>query len=95
MILLCDFKVDFLSSSSFHKHSLRKTLNDLNIVQLAEDIIRPLSKMCLDHIWCSHPELINNAHILESAMSDHLPVATTMAYKRPQTNCTNTHIGDR
>lgn len=86
MIILGDFNIDFLSATKFKKHSLVKTLVNLHIVQLVKVITRPVSKSCLDHIWSSHPERINNVHVGNLGMSDHLPVIATRVYNRVRTN---------
>ena len=86
MILLGDFNVDFNCAEYFRKHSFMKTLFDLNMSQFVEDITRPLSNTCLDHIWCSNPERMNDVHVKNSGMSDHLPVVVTRLYKRIKPN---------
>ena len=85
-ILLGDINIDYLCTAKFEKHSLVKTLRNLNMSQLVMEITRPLSKTCLDHIWCSHPERLNNVRVLSSGMSDHLPIIVTRTYKRVQQN---------
>ena len=57
-----------------------KILTNLNMTQLVNDSTRPLSKSCLDHIWCSHPERLRN--VQRPGMSYHLPVYATSVYKR-------------
>ena len=44
MVLLGDFNVDYFAKG-FHKHKLIKTLNNLNMSQLVNDITRPVSKI--------------------------------------------------
>ena len=74
MILLGDFNVDFMCTNNFSKHEFIKILTNLNMTQLVNDITRPFSKSCLDHIWCSHPERLRNVQVKDYGMSDHLPV---------------------
>lgn len=54
--------------------------------QLVREITGPLSRTCLDHFWCTHPEQLNNVHVLNSGMSDHLPIIATRTYKRARQN---------
>ena len=82
IILMGDLNVDFSNSSKFKKHSLMKTLCDLHMVQLVNVITRPLSSTCLDHIWTTHPERMNNVCTITSGLSDHLPILGTRTYKR-------------
>ena len=86
MILLGDFNVNFLSYIDFKKHHLVKILHSLNLTQVVNSITRPLSKTCLDHIWCSHPEHLNNISVIPSGMSDHLPIVATRKYNRARSN---------
>ena len=62
-----------------------------NFKQLIKEITRPLSKSCLDHVWCTHPEHLNNATVLSSGMSDHLPIVVTRKYMRVR-NKNSEHI---
>ena len=86
MILLGDFNVNVLSYIDFKKHHLVKILHSLNLTQVVNSITRPLSKTCLDHIWCSHPEHLNNISVIPSGMSDHLPIVATRKYNRARSN---------
>ena len=80
MILLGEFNVDFMYADGFRKHKFIKILTNLNMTQLVNDSTRPLSKSCLGHIWCSHPERLRN--VQRPGMSYHLPVYATSVYKR-------------
>ena len=73
-ILLDDFNVDYLTPGKFDKDFVIEGLRSHNFKQLIKEITRPLSKACLDHVWCTHPEHLNNATVLSSGKSDHLPV---------------------
>ena len=86
MILLGDFNGNFLSSTDFKKHHLVKILHSFNLTQVVNNITRPLSKTCLDHIWCSHPEHLNNISVIPSGMPDHLPIVATRKYNRTRSN---------
>ena len=82
MILLGDVNVDYLCPAKFENHSFEKSLKALNLTQLVQVITRPKSRTCLDHIWCTHPEYINNLRVLNSGLSDHLPILSSRIYKR-------------
>ena len=79
---LGDVNVDYLCTAKFQKHSFVKTLKTLNLTQLVQVITRPKSRTCLDHIWCTHPERIINLRVLNSGLSDHLPILSSRIYKR-------------
>lgn len=72
-ILLGNFNVNYLTHTRFDKHFLIESLRSHNF----KEITRPLSKSCLDHVWCTHPEHLNNATVLSSGISDHLPIVVT------------------
>lgn len=49
-VLLGDFSVDDLTPGKFDKHFLIESLRSHNFKQLINEITRPLSKSCLDHV---------------------------------------------
>ena len=71
---------------NFKKYHLVKILHSFNLTQVVNSITRPLSKTCLNHIWCSHPEHLNNISVIPSGMSDHLPIVATRKYNRTRSN---------
>ena len=86
IILLEDLNVTFSFSPDFKKYHLVKILHSFNLTQVVNSITRPLSKTCLNHIWCSHPEHLNNISVIPSGMSDHLPIVATRKYNRTRSN---------
>lgn len=82
VVLLGDFNVDYLATNKFNKHPFVKTLRSLNLEQLITEVTRPLSNSCLDHIWYTHRERLNNASVMSSGMSDHLPIVVIRKYKQ-------------
>ena len=72
-------------------HSLVKTLRNLNMFQLVHKITRPVSKTCLDHIWCTHPERLHNPRVMSSGISDHLPLIVTRKFTRCPKNNKDQH----
>ena len=87
IVILGDFNIDFLCAKKVQKHSLLKTMRNLNMSQLVHKITRPVSKTCLDHIWSSHPERLHSVRVMSSGISDHLPVIVTRKFiKCPKNN---------
>ena len=76
----------FSFSPDFKKYHLVKILHSFNLTQVVNSITRPLSKTCLNHIWCSHPEHLNNNSVIPSGMSDHLPIVATRKYNHTRSN---------
>ena len=63
-----------------------KILHSFNLTHVLNSITRPLSKTCLDHIWRSHSEHLNNIDVIPSGMSDHLAIVATKKYNRTRSN---------
>ena len=82
MVLLGDFNVaDFLNANQSSKHKLIKTLTNLHLTQLVKEVTRPISGMCLDHIWSSHAERLVCVQTKNIGMPDHLPTMAVRRYK--------------
>ena len=90
-ILLGDFNIDFQNASRFKKHHLSKVLRSMNFKQMVNDITRPISSTCLDHIYSNHPERVMDVRTIGVGLSDHLPLVMVRKYARsdPQ-RCRNT-----
>ena len=86
LIIMGDLNVDYMTPEKFCKQNLMKSLLNLNLSQLVNQITRPMSQSCLDHIWCSHPERIRQVEVLSSGMSDHLPLVAVRMYKKLKDN---------
>ena len=86
LIIMGDLNVDYMTPEKFCKQKLMKSLLNLNRSQLVNQITRPMSQSCLDHIWCSHPERIRQVEVLSSGMSDHLPIVAVRIYKQLKDN---------
>ncbi|CAB3982545.1 Hypothetical predicted protein, partial [Paramuricea clavata] len=82
VVLLGDINIDYLCTTKFANHTFTKVLKSFNLSQLMNVITRPISRTCLDHIWCTHAERLNNVKVLNIGISDHLPIMTTRIYKR-------------
>ena len=75
-----------MNETKAKKHPLVITLCNLNMSQLVHELTRPVSRTCVDHIWCSHPNELYNARTLPSGISDHFPIAVTQSFKRVKNN---------
>ena len=73
IVLLGDINIDYLCTTKFKNHTFTKVLKSLNLSQLMNVITRPLSRTCLDHIWCTHAKRLKNVKVLNIGISDTLP----------------------
>ena len=71
-IFLGDVDIDGRNKKSFDKHRLIKVVHGMNSTQLANEVTRPVSRTCLDHIYSNHPQRILNISTL-NCLSDHVP----------------------
>ena len=81
MIILGDFNIDILKPN-YSKHKLIKTLKHLHLTQLLNQVTRPASKTCLDHIWTTNPERISTVETKLIGLSDHLPTIALRKYNK-------------
>jgi hypothetical protein len=84
MIVMGDINYDFLNTTTYYKRDLIKTFGTCNLKQIVDDITRPVSGTCLDHIYSTHSERMYNCTTINVGLSDHLPVLAVRRYKRPQ-----------
>lgn len=70
---LGDFNINILQAST-NVHKLIQGLPSLDLTQLISDVTRPISKSCIDHIWCSNPDNVAQVKVSEIGISDHFPV---------------------
>lgn len=80
-IILGDFNIDFLNTD-FYKHYLVKSLMNLNLTQTVNEITRPASNTCLDHIYTNYPARMFKVFTKNIGLSDHLPVFAVRRYKK-------------
>ena len=59
-IIVSDINIDYMNKSSYNKHKLAKGLRGMHFKQLVDFITRPISKSCLDHVYCNQPQRIKN-----------------------------------
>ena len=69
---------------AYKKHRLAKAFRSLNLNQLVNEVTRPVSSTCLDHIYTTHPSFIANISVPNIGLSDHLPVFIRRKYSRKQ-----------
>ena len=83
IILLGDININYLDENE-RKHRLIKTFSNLGLHQLINEITRPASQSCLDHVYTTHPQHVFKTKVYESGMSDHLPVCVVRKYQKRQ-----------
>lgn len=54
-IILSDINIDFLRKRNYDKHRLVKSLRSMNFKQLTNEVTRPTSGTCLDHVYSNQP----------------------------------------
>ena len=57
----------------------------MNFTQLVNEVTRPVSGTCLDHIYSNHPQRILNT--LNCGLSDHVPNFAVRKYDNECTSC--------
>ena len=71
---LGDVNIDGRNKKSFNKHRLIKTVHGMNFTQLVNEVTRPVSGTCLDHIYSNRPQRILNIPTFNCGLSDHVPI---------------------
>ncbi|EDO31438.1 predicted protein [Nematostella vectensis] len=82
-LLLGDFNINFLKQQN-HKHRLIKFLTSLGFTQTINEVTRPKSQACLDHVYTNQPQCITKTKVCNIGLSDHLPVCDVRRYKKKQ-----------
>jgi hypothetical protein len=59
-IIVSDINIDFMDKACYKKHSLVRGLASMHFKQLVDLITRPISKSCLDHVYCNYPQRIKS-----------------------------------
>ncbi len=98
-IILGDFNIDSVNLNIFGKHNLIKTMKNLHFSQHVNQVTRPVSNTCLDHVWTNYPKRIAILDVKTIGLSDHLPTVILRRYKRETINrgnsCVHTTISYR
>lgn len=55
-IIVSDINIDYKDRKNYDKHRLAKWLRGINFKQLVDFITCPVSKTCLDHVYCNQPQ---------------------------------------
>ena len=59
-----------------------KHMSSLGLNQLIKEVTRPASKSCLDNVYTNRPQHIEMTKVLNSGMSNHLPVCLVRKYQK-------------
>ena len=86
-IFLGDVNIDGRNKKSFEKHWLIKAVHGMNFTQLVNEVTRPVSGTCLDHIYSNHPQRILNISTLNCGLSDHIPIFAVRKYNNERASC--------
>ena len=85
-IIVSDINIDYKDRKNYDKHRLAKGLRGMNFKQLVDLTARPVSKTCLDHVYCNQPQRINFVTSADIGLADHLPVFVVRKYARENLN---------
>ena len=91
-IIVSDINIDYKDRKNYDKHRLAKGLRGMNFKQLVDFITRPVSKTCLDHVYCNQPQRINLVTSADIGLADHLPVFVVRKYARENLNRQSSRI---
>lgn len=58
----------------------------LNLSQHINEVTRPESSTCLDHVYTTHPNYIADIRVPNIGLADHLPVFIRRKYSKKQRN---------
>ena len=72
MHVLGDFNLN-LFDPVYKTHRLVKAFRSLNLIQLVNQVTRPVSSTCLDHTYSTQPSFIAEISVPNIGLSDHLP----------------------
>ena len=80
-------RFECLLKKSFEKHRLIKAVHGMNFTQLVNEVTRPVSGTCLDHIYSNHPQRILHISTLNCGLSDHIPIFAVRKYNNERASC--------
>ena len=86
-IFLGDVNIDGRNKKNFDKHRLIKAVHGMNFTQLVNEVTRPVSGTCLDHIYSNHPQRILNISTLNCGLSDDVPIFAVRKYSNECASC--------
>ena len=76
-----NFDFDFLNANEFSKYRLVKTMRNLHLSQHINQVTRPVSNRCLDHVWTNYPKRIATVDVKRIGLSDHLPTVVVRTFQ--------------
>ena len=81
-MIVSDIIIDFRDKLGYGKHRLAKGLLNLHIKQFVDFITRPVSKTCLDYVYCNRPQHIKLVTSHNIGLADHLSTFVERKYAR-------------
>ena len=94
-LIVSDINIDFRDKLGYNKHRLAKGLRCMHFEQLVDFITRPVSKACLDHVYCNRPQRIELVPSHDIGLADHLPVFVVRKCARENINDIRINYRDR
>ena len=73
-IIVSDINIDYKDRKNYDKHRLARGLHGMNFKQLVDFITHPVSKTCLDHVYCNQPQRINLVISTDIGLADHAKI---------------------
>jgi hypothetical protein len=67
-------------------------MKNLHFSQHVNQVTRPSSNTCLDHVWTNYPKRIATLDVKTIGLSDHLPTVIVRRYKRETINRRNSCV---
>lgn len=81
-MIVSNINIDYRDKPGYNKHRLAKGLRGMHFEQLVDFIKRPVSKTCLDGVYCNRPQRIELVTSHDIGLADHLPVFVVRKYTR-------------
>ena len=81
-LIVSDIIIDFRDKLGYGKHRPAKGLLNLHFKQFVDFITRPVSRTCLDHVYCNRPQHINLVTSHNIGLADHLAIFVVRKYAR-------------
>ena len=81
-LFLGDMNINGRNKESFDKHRLLKAVHGMNFKQLLNEMTRPVSGTCLDHMYSNHLQRITNIFYRNIGLSAYLPIFAVRKYSK-------------
>lgn len=84
-MLIGDINIDLLNNENYVE-DYKNCLNENGFLSAINDITRPQSKTCIDHIFLKSKSSIDKVHsfVFHNKITDHYPIAIHIPYKSPR-----------